>query len=60
MREVLVRDVLLVMEVLKVELVTEKRCGLVLEMKNEEGHYWVGCCIYWNDYCPQDLVVMVF
>jgi hypothetical protein len=48
------------MVVLQGELETEKPCGPVLETMNEEAHCRVGYCIYWNNYCPQDLVGMVF
>lgn len=59
MREVRVHVVLLV-KVMKSELETEMRYGPLLGMMTGVVHCRVECCIYWNNYCPQDLVVMVF
>ena len=59
MREVWVHVVLLV-KVVKSELETEMRYGSLHGTMNEEVHCRVECCIYWNNYCPQDFVVMVF
>ncbi len=59
-REVPVLVVLLAIVAFEVELGIERCYVPGLGTTNEEVHCRVECCIYWNNYCPQDLVVMVF